>query len=454
MSWIALALLALSLLALVVFAVAIAATIRHTSERLELLGDDEYPPVTLLKPLKGAEESLEDNLRSFFKQDYPGPREVLFCTTEGDDRALPVARRVAAEFPEIPTRFVLSDPGFGLNPKVANLQGALPRARYDLVLQSDANVRAQPDYLKRIVSELIRSEGHLLSSLVTGIGERSIGAMLHNVQLSAFIAPGCCFALRCFGIPCVIGKSMLFRRSDLEEVGGLALVRDILAEDYVIGRAFQRAGKKVVLSTTTAENLNEEASVEHFIGRHARWLKMRATIHVPGFVIDLLSNADRCRRLCQDAVGLGAQLRANGVQLGDERGEHGAGLLRETLVQREPGPHCGYPEPGLHQAQRVGHRGRPIQLAIRVRDPVQLAVDLGKQHRVVHLLDQETRLQVHAAGVLGRGQRPRRVSKACVDRCRVPEIPGRFHLEAEPESDLAGFVVQLESPVQVAAALM
>ena len=116
-----------------------------------------------------------------------------------------------------------------------------------------------------------------------GVGERSLGAMLDNVQLSAFTAPGTALAIRVFGIPVVIGKSMLFYRQALEDVGGLELVRDVLAEDYVLGRAFQKAGKNVVVSSTTAENVNVESSVEHFMSRHARWLKMRATIHIPGF---------------------------------------------------------------------------------------------------------------------------------------------------------------------------
>jgi ceramide glucosyltransferase len=199
---------------------------------------------------------------------------------------------------------VLSDPSFGLNPKVANLAGALRAARYDLVLQTDANVRARPDYVTRVVSEMIAENGDLLSSMVVGVGERSLGATLHNLQLSAFIAPGCCLALRYFGIPCVIGKSMLFRKSVLAEVGGLELVRDILAEDYVLGRAFQKAKKNVLLSTTTVENVNVDASVEHFVSRHARWLKMRAAIHIPAFVVDLVANSTALSLLAFATSGL------------------------------------------------------------------------------------------------------------------------------------------------------
>lgn len=284
-------LLACAFVGLVVFGLGIVATLKHTRRPRFEVPERALPPVSLLKPLKGLEEGLAENLRTFYRQDYPSELEVVLATTEPDDPALEVARTVSAEFPHIPTRFVRSDPEFGLNPKVANLAGALSAAKHDLVLQSDANVRVEPDYLRRVVSELIAEGGHLLSSMVVGVGERSVGAALHNLQLSAFIAPGCCLALRYFGIPCVIGKSMLLRRSDLADVGGIERVRDILAEDYVLGRLFQRAGKRVLLSTTTAENVNVDATIEHFLSRHLRWLKMRAAIHVPGFVADLLANS-------------------------------------------------------------------------------------------------------------------------------------------------------------------
>ncbi len=282
-------LLALSVFALGFFAVGARAALRHVRERSALLDATELPPVSILKPLKGVEESLEANLRSFFQQDHPC-FEIVFATSSEDDPALPIARALAAEHPEIPTRFVRSDPSFGLNPKVANLRGALAASRYELVLQSDANVRAAPDYLRRITSEIVERDGAILSSLVVGVGERSLGAAMENLQLSAMIAPACAFALHYFDVPCVIGKSMLFYKRDLARVGGLESVKDVLAEDYLLGRALQAAGRPVILSATTAENVNEAIPIERFVARHARWLKMRAVIHPPAFIADLFAN--------------------------------------------------------------------------------------------------------------------------------------------------------------------
>jgi ceramide glucosyltransferase len=88
----------------------------------------------------------------------------------------------------------------------------------------------------------------------------------------------------------VIGKSMLFRKSELRAVGGLELVKDYLGEDFLIGRHYEDAGKKVLLSANTIRNINTAIPVERFFARHARWLKMRAVIHAGGFIADFFAN--------------------------------------------------------------------------------------------------------------------------------------------------------------------
>ncbi|MEM1418211.1 MAG: glycosyltransferase [Myxococcota bacterium] len=277
--------------ALVLYAAALVATWMHMRRRPERAPDDALPPVSLLKPLKGLEDGFDANLRSFFAQRYPASLEILFSATEADDPGLARAKELALEFPDVPVRFIVSDPDFGLNPKVANLAGALRAARYDLVHQSDANVRVPPTYLRDIVGEMVASRASMLTSPVVGVGEATPGAAMENLQLSAFIAPAMCLALKAVRITCVCGKSMLFHRSELEaDFGGLASVRNVLCEDFVLGERYKAAGRRLVLSVTPVENVNRDCGVDRFLERHGRWLKMRATLHVPGFVADLLSN--------------------------------------------------------------------------------------------------------------------------------------------------------------------
>ena len=283
-------LLGATTIAVVFYLLAVVSAFLHIRRRTQQALPTQLPPVSLLKPIKGLEENLELCLRSFFEQDYPGTLEIVFASAYRDDPGMRVARAVARDYPMVRARFVMTDENWGLNPKVSNLQGALKAAAHDLVLQTDANVWAPPDYLRNVVSELLRENASLLSSLVSGVGERSLGAALENLQLTGYVAPGCCAALKLVNIPCVIGKSMLLRKSELRALGGLELVKDSLAEDFLLGRYFQDHGKKVLLSATPIFNVNVDTPVERFFTRHARWLKMRAVLHPPGFTADFFAN--------------------------------------------------------------------------------------------------------------------------------------------------------------------
>ena len=248
------------------------------------------PPLTLLKPLKGLEDGLEENLASFYAQDYPGPLQIVFASTEPDDPGIAVARAVAARYPQIASDFVCSRADYGLNPKVSNMRGGLLAAKHDLVLQSDANVRLPAGHLRQMVSEKIREGASLLGSLVVGVGERTRAATLENLQLTAFTAPGLCIASELVDITCVLGKAMLFSRRELESVGGIAAVKDVLAEDYVLCQLYQAAGKKLVLSAQPVANVNARTRWPQFFARHSRWMKMRVVASLPGYFADLGAN--------------------------------------------------------------------------------------------------------------------------------------------------------------------
>jgi ceramide glucosyltransferase len=214
----------------------------------------------------------------------------VFASAQPGDPGIALAREVAAAHPEVPTRFVLAREDFGLNPKVGNLRAALLAAEHDLVLQSDANVRLRPGHLRRMVATLLSEQASLVGSLVVGVGERSPASAVENLQLTAFTAPGLCAAKELADVTCLLGKAMLFRRSELDALGGIAVVKDVLAEDFVMTQLYERAGKKVVLSPDPVANVNQSTTLRQLGSRHSRWMKMRVVVSLPGFVGDLGSN--------------------------------------------------------------------------------------------------------------------------------------------------------------------
>jgi ceramide glucosyltransferase len=249
---------------------------------------DHTPPVTIFKPLKGVDEGLEENLRSFFRLDYP-VFQLLFGVADADDPAIEVVERLLAEFPDRDARLVVGTPVFGLNPKVENLAAMAPYRRHDVILISDSNVRVRPSYLRETACYLAEPGVGLVSNLFAGVGETRFGAALENLQLNGFIAGGVA-AAAATGVTCVVGKSMLMPVRALEAIGGFAGVRNLLAEDQVIALKVRKAGYAVRLSHHVVENVNSARDLKWFLNRHSRWYKIRFRLAMPAFLIEPAAN--------------------------------------------------------------------------------------------------------------------------------------------------------------------
>ena len=247
------------------------------------------PFISVLKPMKGCDDELYENLVAFASQRYPG-FELLFGIADWDDPAHLVARRVKREFPDCKISIHICTSRRGLNPKVNILSELSRRARSDLVLISDSNVRPGPSYLEEMARQLSEPGVGLVTHLIAGVDEQSPGATFENVHSLSYVARAVTVARVVLRRACVVGKSMLFRYSDLERLGGWAAVEDLLAEDYVIGRMFEQAGQRVVLSPVPLFTVNQKWSVARFVNRHMRWGQMRRRISLSAYALEILFN--------------------------------------------------------------------------------------------------------------------------------------------------------------------
>jgi ceramide glucosyltransferase len=230
------------------------------------------PTVSVIKPTRGADQSALENFRSFCQQDYEGSYELLFCVEEPSDPAVPVIRRVMAEYPDKQVRLVFSEPTdsrtFG---KLKNMAAGVAASSHDVIIFSDSDAHAPPTYVRDAVACTRDPTVGIAFSAPAYAGSADWAAALTSVsvnELALRIA-----TLHVLGLfDGAIGTTMVLRRQVLEEVGGLQQLGWHIADDIQLARLIRRRGYRIHL-------LRQPARVSHshdsFVGawshRH-RWL--------------------------------------------------------------------------------------------------------------------------------------------------------------------------------------
>src|SRR5260221_2789134 len=139
--------LALALLSLILWTYLLASTVAALRfARRTVAAPAAQPPVSVLKPLHGAEPGLYENLCSFADQDYRELQLVL-GVRDRDDSASPIARRLVEARLHRDIALVIDPRVAGSNLKVANLENMLPKARHGVLVLADSDVRVEPHYL-------------------------------------------------------------------------------------------------------------------------------------------------------------------------------------------------------------------------------------------------------------------------------------------------------------------
>jgi len=247
------------------------------------------PGVSILKPLKGVDAHLRENLQSIFRLDYP-EYEVILGTEDPADPALAVARSVASEHPGVPA-VVVANPGIvGFNPKVNNLANLVGLARYPTLLISDSNVRVPPEHLKDLAAHRALAGGGLVWALFRGTHARGLGGALESLQLNVAVMGGVSGLMHMLKIPCAVGKSMLVDREDLEGIGGFPFLGRFLAEDHVCAEELAARGRPVVVAGCLIDNVLGRRTLREFAARHLRWARVRRHVSLPCYLVEVVLN--------------------------------------------------------------------------------------------------------------------------------------------------------------------
>ena len=212
-----------------------------------------YPPITLLKPLHGAEADLEKYLTSFFLLAYPH-YEIIFAVRSASDPSVTVVNRLRQRYSHIPSQLLFTGEPPYANAKVYSMEKMAAAAQHELWVITDSDTEVRPSYLHAVARVFSNQKVGALTHLYRGVARNEFWAKLEALGMSTEFMAGVIVAEKLEGMKFALGPSMAIRKQCLADIGGFAAMRDYLADDFVLGHWADRAGWRVALDSFVVDH--------------------------------------------------------------------------------------------------------------------------------------------------------------------------------------------------------
>jgi ceramide glucosyltransferase len=248
------------------------------------------PPISVLKPLCGQDDHLEENLRSFFTLDYPD-YEILFAVHRSDDPAVAVVDKVRHEFPQGPRVHLVetSNPTVP-NAKAHSLGHLVSRAQHNILVMSDSDVCVPPDLLRRVAAEFQNPAVGVVTCPYRAVPGAGFWSRLEAIGMNTEFLAGVLVAWLVGEMDFALGPTLAARREVIEAMGGFAELGHYLAEDFVIGNRAPRLGYRVVLSSCVIEHRIGSQTLRGNLQHRLRWARSTRRSRPAGYWGEIFTN--------------------------------------------------------------------------------------------------------------------------------------------------------------------
>lgn len=261
---------------------AIVAAFRHLRSRNARLSPASTS-ISILKPLSGLDEGLEQNLRSFFEQQYH-EFELLFAVRHDYDPAIRVVQTLMAEYPAIMAKLMVTGEPPYPNAKVFSLSRMLERATYPLIVMSDSDIHVGSDFCSRIAVEFADTGLDLATCPYRAIGGARIWSRLEAVGMNTDFHAGLFTAVLMEGARFAVGPTIVARRSALDALGGIERFQNYLAEDFMLGKIASEQGFGVRFSSYVVDHRIGSETMRANFAHRIRWARSTRRSRPAGYV--------------------------------------------------------------------------------------------------------------------------------------------------------------------------
>ena len=242
--------------------------------RFRGLAESPYrPAVTVLKPLKGLDIELHQNLVSLCQQRYSAPLQLLFGVADPDDPAIAVVQQLQREFPRLDIELVVDGRVYGTNYKVSNLHNMYRRAKHDVIVLADSDIRVSPNWVNRVVEPLQDRRTGLVTCLYRAINTGGLPTVIESLFVNTDFAALVMLARKVEKSSYAFGATIAMRRAVLDEIGGFLPIVNLLADDYEIGYRVSQRGYRLELSPEVVDTVLAVGSWRRLIDHQLRWAR-------------------------------------------------------------------------------------------------------------------------------------------------------------------------------------
>ncbi len=246
------------------------------------------PPISILKPLYGANPRLYEALRSHAAQDYP-EFEILCGVRDEADPALKDVERLRREFPASPIRVVVARPD-APNAKAAVLAEVARHAKHQLLVVNDDDIVAGPAYLRSVAAAFRGPQTGLVTCLYRASGG-SLPSSLEALGIATEFVPSVMVARLLGVVEFALGSTMALRRQTLQEIGGFEAVSSYLADDYQLGRLVTERGYRVEFASAVVETGGGAGSWADVWRHQVRWSRTIRVSRAAGYYGSVVTQA-------------------------------------------------------------------------------------------------------------------------------------------------------------------
>lgn len=239
--------------------------------RLPPRSDAFAPPVSILKPVRGADRDAYENFATYCRLNYP-EYELIFAAADPQDSAVPIIERLQRDFPERQIRLVTSVERVGENKKINNFCQLVKEAKYELLVMTDTDVRVEADYLREVAAPFADPAVGAVTSFYRCLGGGTLAADLDMLGMCTDSVPSALVARKLEGkVQFAFGWTMATMKKHLAEIGGWEAMANYHSDDFELGNRIAKRGYRVEFMREPVWMVFPEQTLAEFLRHELRW---------------------------------------------------------------------------------------------------------------------------------------------------------------------------------------